>query len=100
VIDSATRILNHLLDRGFIYPGCSQFTEILYFYRRNLTGPVRAKPIRGGTKVSPKRKPKTAEELDNELDAFMGDAEESHPGGNGGTGAVTSSNGDLDLQME
>ncbi|GLB42127.1 putative RNA recognition motif containing protein [Lyophyllum shimeji] len=42
-------------------------------------GPIRSRPIRGvGGAARPPRgpkKPKTAEELDKELDAFMGDAE-------------------------
>ncbi|KAG6833029.1 hypothetical protein H0H93_013404, partial [Arthromyces matolae] len=41
---------------------------------RGGTGPVRTRPARGGATRAPK-KPKTAEELDKELDAFMGDGE-------------------------
>ncbi|KAK0470488.1 hypothetical protein IW261DRAFT_1003729 [Armillaria novae-zelandiae] len=42
--------------------------------KKAATGPVRSKPNR---KVAPKgpKKPRTAEDLDKELDAFMGDAE-------------------------
>ncbi|CAA7267229.1 unnamed protein product [Cyclocybe aegerita] len=48
---------------------------------RALTGPVRNKPTRGA-KRAPRAakaptKPKTADELDKELDAFMGDADET-----------------------
>ncbi|RDB29947.1 THO complex subunit 4-A [Hypsizygus marmoreus] len=44
-------------------------------------GPIRSRPIRGGAAPRPAsaragpKKPKTAEELDKELDAFMGDSE-------------------------
>jgi len=41
-------------------------------------GPVRNRPSRGANGARPPRGPrkvKTAEELDNELDAFMGDAD-------------------------
>lgn len=44
-------------------------------------GPIRSRPSRGGGAVSrpgPK-KPKTAEELDKELDAFMGDSDTAAP---------------------
>lgn len=36
-------------------------------------GPIRSRPARGAPRAP--KKPKTAEELDKELDAFMGDAE-------------------------
>ncbi|KAF8962539.1 hypothetical protein BDZ97DRAFT_1824155 [Flammula alnicola] len=45
---------------------------------RAFTGAVRNRPARGGNGARPPKgpkKPKTAEELDKELDAFMGDAE-------------------------
>jgi len=39
-------------------------------------GPIRSRPLRGGlTSRSGPKKPKTAEELDKELDAFMGDSD-------------------------
>lgn len=48
-------------------------------------GPIRSRPARGpaapraaGARAGPK-KPKTAEELDKELDAFMGDSETVAP---------------------
>ncbi len=49
---------------------------LLSFYIANfyLSGPVRSKPARKAAPKGPK-KPKTAEDLDKELDAFMGDAE-------------------------
>lgn len=82
--------------------------------RRSLSGPVRTKPARGGgggsgkaSKGPPKRKqPKTAEELDKELDAFMGDADGASTTGNDstavavgsdGTAAITAGNGDVDM---
>jgi len=61
---------------------------VLYFFphysldspfRRGFAGgPVRNRPSRGANGARPPRGPrkvKTAEELDNELDAFMGDAD-------------------------
>ncbi|KAF9458992.1 hypothetical protein BDZ94DRAFT_1291802 [Collybia nuda] len=46
---------------------------------RGGVGPVRSRPPRaGGARAGPK-KPKTAEELDKELDAFMGDSETVAP---------------------
>ncbi|KAG6876071.1 hypothetical protein C0993_005739, partial [Termitomyces sp. T159_Od127] len=38
-----------------------------------VSGPIRSRPARGAPRAP--KKPKTAEELDKELDAFMGDAE-------------------------
>jgi len=62
-------------------------------------GPVRNRPSRGGGSANtiaraPKgpKKPKTAEELDQELDAFMGDADVV-PAGD----AVASAAGDVDM---
>jgi C-terminal duplication domain of Friend of PRMT1 len=70
------------------------FTLFSFSFRRAFTGgPVRNRPSRGGggggsantnTNIAraPKgpKKPKTAEELDQELDAFMGDADVVLPG--------------------
>ena len=70
------------------------------FYRRTLSGPARSKPARGAQKATPKsapkgpKKPKTAEELDKELDAFMGDAETAPEG----AGSVTAlADGDMEV---
>ena len=55
------------------------------FGRRSLSGPVRNKSTNAKTNAKtaqapPKRKQaKTAEELDRELDAFMGDADNDEP---------------------
>jgi THO complex subunit 4 len=77
---------------------------------RSLAGPARTRPVRGVVKPAarspPKRKqPKTAEELDKELDAFMGDADAASASGNDslavavgsdGTAAIVG-NGDVDM---
>jgi len=61
------------------------FIEALSIFlpRRAFTGgPVRNRPSRGANGARPPRGPKkakTAEELDNELDAFMGDADLADP---------------------
>jgi THO complex subunit 4 len=46
--------------------------------RRGGVGPIRTKPRSAPGRSEPK-KPKTAEELDKELDAFMGDGNEAAP---------------------
>jgi len=58
---------------------------------------VRTRPARGGLKPvrpSPNRKqPKTAEELDKELDAFMGDADTASASGNDSLAVAVGSEG-------
>lgn len=59
---------------------------------RGGVGPIRSRPIAGrvprGTKKGPK-KPPTAEELDKELDAFMGDSNTPAVGGAEGAAGTT-----------
>jgi len=75
---------------------------------RSLSGPVRTRPARGGVRQArspPKRmQPKTAEELDKELDAFMGDADTASASGNdsltvavGSDGTAAVSGGDIEM---
>ncbi|KAK0203573.1 hypothetical protein DFS33DRAFT_1474777 [Desarmillaria ectypa] len=71
-----------LLDRlGLDGPNPKKAGPCVAFYCRLfrisdfcLSGPVRSKPARKAAGKGPK-KPKTAEDLDKELDAFMGDTE-------------------------
>jgi len=71
---------------------------------RSLAGPVRTKPARGAVKparLPPKRQqPKTAAELDKELDAFMVDADAASASavvvGSDGTAAIVG-NGDVEM---
>ena len=72
---------------------------------RSLSGPVRAKVARGGVRPPKRNQPKTAEELDKELDAFMGDADTASASGSDslavavgsdGTAAIVS-NGDVEM---
>jgi hypothetical protein len=54
--------------------------KVFYFvpdsctFRKGTVGPIRSR-VRGPKPRRDPKKPKTAEELDKELDAFMGDAE-------------------------
>ena len=96
------------LDRKLSFLGGST-TDGVTLHRRSLSGPVRTKPARGGagkaSKGPAKRKqPKTAEELDKELDAFMGDADGASTNdstavavGSEGTAAIAAGNGDVDM---
>ena len=64
---------------------------------RSLTGPLRSRPARGGVRPArspPRRKqPKTAEELDLELDAFMVDADTASTSGNDSLAVAVGSDG-------
>jgi THO complex subunit 4 len=70
----------------YVHSSCFGFylhSSLVSLPRRAFTGgPVRNRPSRGANGARPPRGPKkakTAEELDNELDAFMGDAELAEP---------------------
>ncbi|KAF9530216.1 hypothetical protein CPB83DRAFT_892835 [Crepidotus variabilis] len=75
---------------------------------RNLTGPARNRPAKATTKPAPapkrNNKAKTAEELDLELDAFMGDADTDAPlpaaaSQDGSDGFTPADTGDIDMSF-
>lgn len=74
------------------------FPQVFYCIRLNCTfrkgtvGPIRSRP-RGPKPRREPKKPKTAEELDKELDAFMGDSEPANA-----LGAVVTT-GQEDVEM-
>ena len=92
-------MLNLHLDRK-LFDSKFQPSHVAHMFAldsRSLTGPLRTRPAHGGVRPArspPRRKqPKTAEELDLELDAFMVDADTASTSGNDSLAVAVGSDG-------